>query len=91
MDIINALIKYIKSNDKESVPEGMCPNCWGRQEYSGQFYEAIHMESIDLNNIDAKKGWIQAYAAKNLEGIMLHESEEELQCNHCKTRFKVSK
>lgn len=92
MDLTEGIIKFLKRDKREdSAPEGLCPNCWGRQEYSGQFYEAINNESIDLNNIDEKRGWIQAIVAKNITGIALQEENGEMVCQRCKTSYKIAK
>ena len=77
------LKKYLQS-DQSTSPASVCPNCWGRQEYQGQFKEAIQKEEITLNNIDQKKGWIDAYAAKNLHGIRLEKKGNKIVCPSCK-------
>lgn len=87
------MLNYLKSvfQDKKKVktaPSGYCPNCWGRQSYSGQFYDAVKMEGITTNNIDSKKGWVQSYVEKNLSGIQLAESDAQLVCNNCKVHYK---
>ena len=76
-----------KANHIE-VPETHCPNCWGRQEYEGQFLEAIRNEQIDLNNIDQKKGWIDAYFTRHFEGIKLRKENDELICSACELSYK---
>jgi len=89
MSLITRLKEYFEKNeDKLEAPEGYCPNCWGRQEYEGQFLTAIHKEKIDLNNVMEKKGWIQAYATEHLEGIKLKKSEGSNVCSTCKLTFK---
>lgn len=40
MDIFQSIKTWFTSG-KVETPEGYCPNCWGFQEYSGNFYEAI--------------------------------------------------
>jgi hypothetical protein len=94
MDIVSSIINFIKGGKKkEEVPEGLCPNCWGRQEYNGEFYKAIQHEEIDTNNVDAKRGWIQGFVAQNLEGIALfeHPDSSDLVCSKCKTHYKKEK
>lgn len=85
---MKSIIEFIKkffnnSTDDTTAPEGYCPNCWGRQEYGGQFREAINNEKIDLNNIDQKRGWIDAYAKKNFQGIKLRENDGSTYCPTC--------
>lgn len=86
MSIAESLIDFIihkPTNTDFKVPEDLCPNCWGSQEYEGNFYEAIKSEGIDTNNIEQKKGWIQAYAEKHLTGIQLKKKGNKLICQVC--------
>ena len=78
-----------KKEEKIAAPEGFCPNCWGRQEYQGEFLKAIHHENIDLNNVNEKKGWIQAYAAQQFEGIKLEPKGKVLECSACKLTYEA--
>lgn len=80
--MFNQIKTYLQSS-QASHPETLCPNCWGRQEYQGQFNEDIKKEEITLNNIDQKKGWIEAYAAKNLHGIRLQKKGNKIVCPTC--------
>jgi len=94
MEIINSLISLLKkkkSYSKQDVPEGYCPNCWGRQEYGEQFYKAVRNYSTDINSTDPKKGWIQEYANKHLLGIQLQKKDDQLICNQCKITYSPAK
>ncbi|MEM7106530.1 MAG: hypothetical protein AAF502_25625 [Bacteroidota bacterium] len=91
MSVIEALISYFRrTKANNEVPEGFCPNCWGKQEYEGKFLEALNNEKIDLNNIDNKKGWIQAYATRNFEGIKIDQSNDLFECPTCKLAYRPS-
>ena len=37
-----------KSNHQntDEAPEGLCPNCWGRQEWEGNYYELMKARNI---------------------------------------------
>ena len=88
MSALSNLMDYIKQGKKrEEVPQGICPNCWGRQEYGGEFYKAVKKENIDLNNIEAHKGWIQALASKYAYGIELKKKGDEYVCEQCVTKY----
>ena len=42
--MVNSILNFLKkkqASKDETSPEGFCPNCWGRQEYGGQFLEAV--------------------------------------------------
>jgi hypothetical protein len=45
MSIIDNIKTYFnkKKNDEttEKAPEGICPNCWGKQQWDNEFYEVM--------------------------------------------------
>ena len=89
MNLINSLLTVLKKgNSNESVPEGFCPNCWGRQEYGGNFYQAVRNHGLDANAKEPEVGWIQDYVNKNLSPIVLHKEGDEYNCSRCKTSYK---
>ena len=89
MSLLDSLMEYIKNGKKrEEVPHGACPNCWGRQEYGGEFYKAVQEKDINLNNIEKNKGWIQALAAKQVYGIELKKKGAEWECEVCNTKYE---
>ena len=89
MSIANKIISFLKSSGSESTaaPEGICPNCWGRTEYSGKFYDAMKNENINVNDTDSRVGWIQEYANKHLSSIALHPTKEGTICQKCKITY----
>ena len=89
MDIFQAIKAWFTSGKIETL-ENYCPNCWGFQEYSDNFYEAVKNHGITINDIDANRGWIQNYADLNLGGIKFsHKENEETVCNQCKVKYKL--
>ena len=79
-----SIFKKLFSNEKSfDQPEGYCPNCWGKQEYQNEIYEAAEKANVNLNNIDLKRGWIQAYAAKHLQKLKLVNKDNKLVCLTC--------
>ena len=89
MSIISSLIELIKKDDPKVAPEGICPNCWGRQEYGGKFYEALKQQTFDVTKIeDSTRGWIEDYVDKNLSEIKLHQNGDEQICNKCRVSYK---
>lgn len=88
MTIFQKIKQLLSGKNADEVPESYCPNCWGRQEYEGQFLQAVRQEQIDLNNIDQKKGWIDAYAVRHFEGIKLKPAAEGVVCGMCATGYQ---
>lgn len=88
MTLYNTLKSFLVNSDKPAeTPEGVCPNCWGRQEYQGKFFEAVKREGIDTQNLAEKKGWIQAYAEQHLSGIKLSQKEQTITCVSCGLKY----
>ena len=91
MNIIKSLTNLLQKNksfDPEDAPDGFCPNCWGREEYGGNFYEAIKNENVDIKTLSSNKGWVQRYADKNLGTIQLKYGEDnEAVCQRCKISY----
>ena len=78
MDVFESIKKALlkKRENNNPVPEGYCPNCWGREEYGGKFYSAIKKENIDINTLSTERhGWVLDYADKHFNAIRaLHYS-----------------
>ena len=92
MNIVKSLVEYLKSDrrsEKQQTPEGLCPNCWGRQEYGGNFYDAVQNHGLDVNTKDPQVGWVKEYAEKHLKGIMLRGDDETAACQACKINYKL--
>ena len=55
MDLFENLKAYFdKKQDYNTVdvaPKGVCPNCWGEQEWDGEFYRKIKSKSANRTNL----------------------------------------
>ncbi len=92
MKIFDALIDLLKKDDSvvQPAPEGLCPNCWGRIEYGGQFYDAVRNNKLDINSKNPDVGWVQEYADKHLTPIQLQKQGSDYVCPKCKVSYKAS-
>ena len=91
MSFVESLLDYLKRNKKpveDDAPDGLCPNCWGRQEYGGKFYEAVKNHGLDVNTKDTNVGWVKEYAEKHLQGIRLRQDDDKIACPSCKITYK---
>jgi len=77
-----------KRNNQETglAPEGVCPNCWGKQEWEGEFYKIIKSkdakpESQTYNNFIKD-------VVKKLDKITL--TKDDYTCETCKVSYKKS-
>lgn len=90
LQTLQAHLKKRTGGTKEEAPQGLCPNCWGRQEYGGNFYKAAKNYKADINTKNPKLGWVQEYAEKHLKGIQLQKENDKLVCQKCKITYRAS-
>ena len=87
IDSIKRLFQRDESSMPLAVPEGVCPNCWGEQDYDGKYRDRMKKDNVDLNNAQARLGWIQALAMERVEGVMLKKTDDYSTCPTCKLTF----
>ncbi|CAA0208609.1 conserved hypothetical protein [Tenacibaculum maritimum] len=88
MNIITNLKNYFKKKSEGDetlkAPEGICPNCWGKQEWDGEYYT-----KIKVNNITPEHNTYNSFineVAQKLDKITL--KEDVLICETCKISHK---
>ncbi len=90
--------KLIGSNKKESsfsseeiLEAGACPNCWGIQEYGGEFrkLEEDYTKSNINHDKSKKKAFIAQFVETNVTGIRLKKDGNQMRCPKCKKGFKT--
>ena len=93
MTIVDSIIKLLsKKADPKTAPDGICPNCWGRQEYGGHFYEAIKKQTFNIEKMeDNARGWIEDYVDKNLSDIKVHPQGDGVVCDKCRISYSKEK
>lgn len=87
--MINTLIEFFKkpaSKTKGTVPEGVCPNCWGSQEYDAQIRDMYVDKQIDVNNKEANHTFIQNFVINKISGIQLSKGDNSYQCPTCRIK-----
>jgi len=67
----------------DEVPEGVCPNCWGDQEYGNVVRQKYKDLQIEVNNHSSKHAFIQDFVITNLKGIKLKSKVNGLECPTC--------
>ncbi len=69
------------------TPEGVCPNCWGRQEYGGKAIDLMEDKQIDVNNSASRHAFIQDFVVNHVSGIQLKKHGQGYLCPTCQKEF----
>ena len=79
----------IKLNDQELIEAGACPNCWGRQEYEGEYIEYMKDQTKSNINHDKQhqKAFVQQFVETHVTGIRLKKDGDHLSCPKCSRKF----
>lgn len=88
--MIETLIQYFKKpkeDTKDKTPEGLCPNCWGSQEYDNMVRDLYEDKQIDINNQDANHAFIQDFIITQVQGIKLVKGNNSFECPTCRTKY----
>ncbi len=91
MNFFSKLFGKKKEKDEFSeVPEGVCPNCWGDQEYDNIVRDKFKDSQIAVNNHDAtaKYAFIQDFVVTHVDGIKLKSSRHGFECPTCRMVVK---
>jgi len=85
--MIDTLIGFFKQSakyTKEKTPSGLCPNCWGEQEYDKRIRVMYEDKQIDVNNYKANHAFIQDFVINKIDGIKLIKANSGYNCPTCK-------
>ena len=82
-NVKNYFSKKLNNEETDKVPEGVCPNCWGTQEWDGEFYEKIKAINITPES-NTYTSFINEVVAK-LDKITLKEDTYE--CKTCSMKY----
>ena len=85
MDIIKNIADFFgqpKHETEGKTPEGLCPICWGHQEYDQKIRTLYKDKQVDVNNHADSYMLIQGFIKENINGIKLREGETQ-ECPTC--------
>ena len=89
MNLIQNIKNYFTSKEKGDTsaksPEGICPNCWGKQEWEGDFYK-LNKGSKLVGNDQTYNNFINKIVESNVSGILINKDTYE--CETCMTSYK---
>ena len=72
-----------KGEDVVLAPEGVCPNCWGKQEWDGEYYKFIKGEGGDPSK-DTYTSFIKDVTRK-LDKITIQK--DTYTCETCQVKY----
>ena len=89
MSIIENIKNYFTAkaagDTSEKAPVGICPNCWGKQEWEGDFYKLNRGNKL-IGNDQTYKSFIHKIVEDNISGIIINQDNYE--CETCKISYK---
>jgi hypothetical protein len=85
LNIKNYFNSKIEGNTSEKAPIGICPNCWGKQEWEGEFYKQNKGNKL-IGNDQTYNNFINKIVESNVSGIKINDDTYE--CETCKVNFK---
>jgi len=83
-NIKNYFQAKLENRETKKVPDGVCPNCWGKQEWDGEFYKRIKAKNITPES-NTYTSFIHEVAEK-LDKITL--KEDSYLCETCNMKLK---
>lgn len=89
--MLETLLSFFRkpnSGAGNETPEGLCPNCWGTQEYDSQIRQLYEDKQVDVNNHTAHHAFIQQFVVDRVDGIQLKKDEDAFVCPTCSVRYK---
>jgi hypothetical protein len=91
MSLIENIKSYFKkkTNNQEAgaAPEGVCPNCWGKQDWDGEHYTFMKGQNSNPSN-DTYTNFVKDVARK-LDKIVVNK--DNYVCETCKVHYERKK
>ena len=87
MNLIESLKSYFSAKSKgetPKAPDGVCPNCWGRQDWDGEHYKFMKGQKANPHD-ETYNNFIQD-VARQLDKITVDPSTYT--CETCKVAYK---
>jgi len=77
-------------SEEELLDINVCPNCWGKQTYDGQFEEYVKdpTRSNIAKDHGHRKAFIQQFVEDRVSGIKLINEGALKTCPGCKTKYQ---
>ena len=86
MSLFNNVLDFFQNNShaaSNSAPVGVCPNCWGSQEYGDLIRKMEKDVQLEVNRGTENYAFVQAFVTKYVEGISLKNKIDGPVCERC--------
>ena len=90
MSFLETLAQFFRrplAEQVDDIPEGVCPNCWGWDEYGGEVHQRMKDRQINVNNHQEYYAFIQDFAVNHVDGIRLRNHNARQHCPTCKAYY----
>ncbi|HPI79365.1 MAG: hypothetical protein M9954_13595 [Cyclobacteriaceae bacterium] len=85
MNFFENFLEHLRKPEEETrgkAPEGVCPVCWGYQEYDHKVRKLFKDDQVDVIYHKMKYTRVRGFVKKYIEGIRLREGEVQT-CPTC--------
>ena len=94
MDIVNKVLRCFEKPQSETqnrAADGLCPVCWGYQEYDQQVRTLFRDKQISIKNCQESYMLVQDFVKNYIDGIQLRDAKTEScpKCGHTKVEHKI--
>ena len=87
MNLIESIKTYFKNKtenkETQNAPEGVCPNCWGKHEWGGEYYKFVKGENGNPDK-EVYNSFVKNVARK-LEKITINK--DSYACETCSVKY----
>ena len=88
MSLIENIKSYLNKKNNEEItakaPEGICPNCWEKQEWEGEFYELMKGHKNEKRD-ETYNNFINKIVETNISGIAI--DKDTYTCKTCQVKY----
>jgi hypothetical protein len=82
---IKAYFNKKRNNETtDKAPKGICPNCWGKQQWENEFYEVMKGSKNEKRD-ETYNNFINKIVETNISGIVINK--DTYTCKTCQVKY----